>query len=259
MLTAQRLASVLLSKIEIERKFIPTRAFLDALKRQTKPATIQFIRDVYYDGNDSRLTLGGLWVRRRTVLDAGASSPRSSWEAKVRVGGDRVASQFLEVEGPQAVEREIQRVLGERNVTIDAIHEHLEVMCDLTTRRLSSPLPLDLFPAPTTLPLEQLTVAIDQAVETKSGDFSAACGVLERPPQGFREREFFHEIGELELMEQVRTNATEDDHEARRKVVAEERAAQLDAFINGYPALFPKTPTPQGKLNAYFAWLERHR
>ncbi|KAJ7144477.1 hypothetical protein C8R44DRAFT_759998 [Mycena epipterygia] len=294
---AFRFLSPLISKIEIERKFLPTRPLLHALTRTTTiptfpssiarahPAAVHFIRDVYYDRHDGRLTAEGLWVRRRSVVVGGGSSTSSSWEAKVRVGGDFVASQFVEVEGTEAVEREMRRALGGGHVTVDKIGEHLGVMCDLTTRRLSGRLELcedDDNDAAEGLRLQNLTVAIDQVVETTSGDFAAARAVLERMPvgqDGVGDSDsnltstihsspdlFFHEIGELELMTEVRTEAATlgrdqadrraHEHETRRKAVAAARAAQLEAFMCAHPALFPMTPRPRGKLVAYFAWRE---
>jgi hypothetical protein len=131
------------------------------------------------------------------------------------------------------------------------------------------------------LPPQNLTVMIDQVVETTSGDFAAARAVLERMLAG-RDGDdsdsnltsvihsspdlFFHEIGELELMAAVRTEAAAlgknqaerqaHEHETRRKAVAAACAAQLEAFMCAHPALFPMTPRPRGKLVAYFAWRE---
>ncbi|KAJ7637366.1 hypothetical protein DFH06DRAFT_1138978 [Mycena polygramma] len=276
---------LLTSKIEIERKFLPTRPLLHALQQRTTttptlprsiarahPAAVHFIRDVYYDRPDWRLAAEGLWVRRRSVFSGAVSSQTSTWEAKVRVGGDFAASQFVEVEGAEAVESEIQRALGGGRVAVDKIGQHLGTMCDLTTRRLSGKLELRYEDdgdkiAAQPLRLQNLTVAIDQVVETASGDFAAARAILERM-DGSRDSTmrsssefFFHEIGELEHMEEVRTEAaslTEKDqaheHETRRKAVAAARAAQLESFMRAHPAVFPMTPPPRGKLAAYFAW-----
>ncbi|KAJ7437914.1 hypothetical protein B0H11DRAFT_2255011 [Mycena galericulata] len=63
--------------------------------------------------------------------DPSNSSATSSWEAKVRVGGDFAASQFVEVGGAEAVERELRRVLTS-SVAVDCIDEYLGVMYDLT-------------------------------------------------------------------------------------------------------------------------------
>ncbi|KAJ6553107.1 hypothetical protein B0H19DRAFT_1155661 [Mycena capillaripes] len=297
---ASRFLSTLVSKIEIERKFLPTRPLLHALTRTTAvptlppsiarahPAAVHFIRDVYYDRHDWRLAGEGLWVRRRSVVVGGGgptTSSTSSWEAKVRVGGDFAASQFVEVEGAEAVEREMQRVLGGDRVAVDKIGEHLVAMCDLTTRRLSGRLELrgeDDDNDAAEGPLQNLTVAIDQVVETTNGNFAAARAVLEQMPAGrdgggdsdsnltstvhSSSDVFFHEIGELELMEEVRTEAgamgknqaelQAHEHETRRKIVAAARAAQLEAFMRTHPALFPMTPQPRGKLDAYFSWKE---
>ncbi|KAF8162406.1 hypothetical protein K438DRAFT_1858547 [Mycena galopus ATCC 62051] len=278
---SRRFLSTLISKVEIERKFLPTRLLLHALTQtavptlppsitRAHPAPVEFIRDVYYDRHDERLAAEGIWVRRRSVVVGGGSST-SSWEAKVRVGGDFTASQFLEVEGVEAVERQMQRVLGGDRVAVDKIGEHLAVMSDLTTRRLSGRLELRDEKNDEPEGLKNLTVAIDQVVETTGGDFAAARAVLEQIPAG-RDGDsnltrpihsspdvFFHEIGELELMEEIRTegeNQDEDKHETRRKAVAAARAAQLEAFMRAHPTLFPMTPRPRGKLNAYAAWRE---
>ncbi|KAJ7180118.1 hypothetical protein C8R43DRAFT_388403 [Mycena crocata] len=283
---ASRFLSTLISKIEVERKFIPTRPLLHALKGTTAtptlppsiarahPAAIHFIRDVYYDRHDERLAAEGLWVRRRSVFGCGSASS-TLWEAKVRVGGDFAASQFVEVEGAEAVEREMRHVLGGDHVALDKIGDQLLIMSDLTTRRLSGRLELryDSEEDDNNARLHNLTVAIDQVVETTSGDFAAARAVLERMPTGRDiggDQEsslasiihsspdfFFHEIGELELVAEVRTEATEaHEHETRRKAVAAARAAQLETFMYAHPALFPMTPRPRGKLNAYAAWRE---
>jgi hypothetical protein len=237
------------------------------------------------------------------------------------VGGDFIETQFVEVEGAQAVEREIYRALGGVHVTVDKITEHLGVMCDLTTRRVEGRLELcyeddhDDHEGKSDdndkewQRLRNLTVAIDQVVETPSGDFAATRAVLERMLVG---REggggdsnltststihtdsspdlFFHQIGELEMMAEVSTEAPvlgenslsksleserrahshsrthshahshehshQHSHEHKRKIVASARAAQLEAFMCAHPALFPMTPRPCGKLNAYFAWKE---
>ncbi|KAJ7602822.1 hypothetical protein FB45DRAFT_964698 [Roridomyces roridus] len=270
----------LVSKIEIERKFLPTLPLLQALTPgshpspslpfRTHPAPEVFIRDVYYDTPDGRLSTRGLWVRRRDSIAAGAAIystsnlPMSCWEAKVRVGGDFIASQFVEVEGPEAVERELKRVLCEPHVPVDELEERLGVMCDLTARRLSARVEL-LADAESARDLRDrnLTLAIDQVVETTGGDFEAAQDVLESPSKHRSADSFFHEIGELEIMAEARTDATEDvterqdqEHEAVRKAVGATCAAELEAFMHAHPSLFPMTPKPRGKLVAYFAWKE---
>ncbi|KAJ7208798.1 hypothetical protein C8J57DRAFT_1484408 [Mycena rebaudengoi] len=257
---------------------IPT---LPSSTARAHPAAVHFIRDVYYDRHDGRLAAEGLWVRRRSVVvvGSGSSTPSStsSWEAKVRVGGDFVASQFVEVEGAEAVEREMRRALGGGHVTVDKIGEHLGVMCDLTTRRLSGRLELcedDDNDAAEGLRLQNLTVAIDQVVETTSGDFAAARAVLDRMPGGReggkaaatatvtspaprRTSSFTRSVRtEAAALAENQAEGRAHEHETRRKAVATARAAQLEAFMCAHPALFPMTPRPRGKLVAYFAWRE---
>ncbi|KAJ6474945.1 hypothetical protein C8R45DRAFT_1217288 [Mycena sanguinolenta] len=157
------LLSTFTSRIEIERKFHPTRILLNALTRLTPtapnpslpasiaeiiPADVHFVRDVYYDKPDGRFVKAGVWVRKRSLffppnlfgpnwsLFPEKDTETSAWEAKVRVGGDFAASQFVEVQGAEAVEEELLRVLGRASgrVDLDKSDRDLEVMCDLTTR-----------------------------------------------------------------------------------------------------------------------------
>ncbi|KAJ6463990.1 hypothetical protein C8R45DRAFT_505592 [Mycena sanguinolenta] len=284
----------LVSKIEVERKFLPTRALLLALAprlghsfasrlaptiTRACPIPVEFIRDVYYDRPDEVLAAAGVWVRRRSVFVDGFSSESEAWEAKVRVGGDFNASQFVEVEGAEAVEREMHRVLGAQGaVSLHTIDEQLAVISDLTTRRLSGRLELAA-PAHTDA-LPDLTVAIDQVVETR-GDFSGARAVLSdlsssRTPTP---AQFFHEIGELEVVTEVRTDADATTkppkptakthqaeaahvHQTHRAARAATLASQLEAFMAAHPGLFPvprKAGQLRGKLSAYAAWVAAER
>ncbi|KAJ7077390.1 hypothetical protein B0H15DRAFT_861711 [Mycena belliarum] len=269
---ARRFLSTLASHIEIERKFLPTHALLNAITRPTEssparlppsiahihPAPKHFIQDIYYDRADGGLVSAGVWVRRRSILVPGPASPTSSWEAKVRVGGDFAASQFVEVQGAEAVEREIHRAVGAR-VAVDKIADHLAVMCDLTTRRLEGRVQL----APSVFPddedgagLETLTVVIDQAIETPRAGLAGAPGSFDTLPDAA----FSHEVGELEIVQEVRTEGDAvEKHEAHRKAVAGRRALQLGDFMRAHPALFPMEPKPRGKLEAYFAWAAGRR
>ncbi|KAF7351737.1 Elp3 domain-containing protein [Mycena sanguinolenta] len=282
-----RWLSTLTSHIEVERKFHPTRSILDALTRPNVPNLasigrvhlngVHFVRDLYYDRADERLVKAGIWVRRRSVFvprhtSSGPNSSStsdsiesSSWEAKIRVGGNFAASQFVEVQGADAVEQEILRVLGPTSIRVDLdkIDRDLQVMCDLTTRRLEGTLFLNEFDNMDAVngrsgPLDRLTVVMDQVVQTPQGDFPAARTQLEGistdviPPAMF-----FHEIGELEVMEEVCTDTVdEDEHASHRKTVAARRASQLEAFMLAHPSLFPMDPKPLGKLEAYFSWAE---
>jgi hypothetical protein len=151
-------------------------------------------------------------------------------------------------------------------------------MCDLTIRRQSGWLELcedDSTDPADELRLQNLTVVIDQVVETTSGDFATARTMLEQmpaEPDGGGDNHsspgpFFHEIGELKLMAEVRPEAATlgksraelqaHEHETRRKAVAAACATQLEAFMSPPPALFPMTPRPRGKLVAYFSCREK--
>ncbi|KAK7018334.1 hypothetical protein R3P38DRAFT_1297775 [Favolaschia claudopus] len=289
--------------IEVERKFLPPRILMHALTRSLTPAlpmppllppsiarrmrmhhpAVDFVRDVYYDRADEGLAAKGLWIRRRSVCGPAPYFVTSSWEAKVRVGGDFTASQFVEVDGAAAVEREIFRVLGDPSVSLHKIDEHLRTISDLTTRRLSARLELTSSEEESSLstPLRNLTVAVDEVIQTTNGDLASACMTLERefahkddnenclPPRSIPADAFFHQIGVLEVVEQMRIGRADSEdlegvdledlaqwHEAHRKAVAAARSAQLEDFMRAFPALFPLTPKPRGKLSAYADWVK---
>ncbi|KAJ7073003.1 hypothetical protein C8F01DRAFT_1076817 [Mycena amicta] len=157
------------------------------------------------------------------------------------------------VDGVEAVEQEIKRVLGGTGVTLEKIGQSFAVISDLTTRRLSGRLDLQNEDG-VGFKLPNLTVAIDQVVETFRGDFPAARAVLQRNNLASSSDLFFHEIGELELMDEVRTDDQAPEHEKQRKTVAAEHAKHLEALMRDHPTLFPMTPRPQGKLSAYATW-----
>ncbi|KAF8212794.1 hypothetical protein K438DRAFT_1957396 [Mycena galopus ATCC 62051] len=233
-----RLLSILASRLEIERKFHPTRLLFDALTSaipSTRLASsaalrtggVHFVRDVYYDC---------------------ASTPTDLWEAKIRVGGTFAAFQFVRVQGNEAVERKLLRVLGPNSdrVDLEKIDEldDLGVMCDLTTRRLEGRLEEDGNDENNDA-LRTLDIVIDQVVRTPRGDFPAARAMLERlassslpsssaslPPHPFGFAAFFHEIGKLEIIQEVRNsssslreNEAAQEHDLCRETVAPRRAA----------------------------------
>jgi thiamine-triphosphatase len=126
--------------LEVERKFAPTPASISHLRHNTgHPRFTKFqyrgsqhLEDIYYDKRDI-LSNHGIWVRRRwckelpptisttkacrntyatgmktcamtnaAKLTAGSTSS-SKWQAKIRKGGDRTNSAFVEVEGYETV------------------------------------------------------------------------------------------------------------------------------------------------------------
>lgn len=255
----------IVSNVEVERKFNPCPNFASLLSEQAAGRPLsnrhgggalavlrqpgQLIRDTYYDTGDGQLSDRGLWVRQRyygsapaaslshaRVDGAGDGGDRAEWNAKLRVGGHFTNSQFVELDGKEAVAREVLRVCG-----AGARLEDLRAVADLQTRRAAWAvvrLPDG------TPPAAQMTVVVDAVTEAGAG----AAG-------GSDDAAFRHTVGEVELFQTVATEGEDAaEHEARRKEAAARRMGELEALMRAGADLFPTSPPPVGKLAAYYAW-----
>jgi hypothetical protein len=115
------------SHLEVERKFLPASDFhrrVESLMRcnfgeHRSPSSpiwsaskTELIRDKYFDYNGA-LASKGIWIRYRyttsTETQDAESNPRlpadGRWDAKVRLGGDFIESQFEEHEGEQTIRK----------------------------------------------------------------------------------------------------------------------------------------------------------
>ncbi|KAI1820650.1 hypothetical protein F4861DRAFT_522216 [Xylaria intraflava] len=261
----------IVSNVEVERKFNPGPGFAfhffcNDRKAQLPAFTVlrqpsQLIRDTYYDTQDGRLSNLGLWVRKRytRVLPFNISRLKTSdgqgvanesallfatrdhetektqWNAKSRLGGHFNNSQFVELDGKQNVADEVLRI-SEAKLKL----EDLQVVADLQTDRSSWEVT---HLEGGTAPSAKMTIVMDQVVEAKL-DEGRSDGSA-----------FAHTIGEVELFQEFATEGKDRaEHEEQRKEVAAQRMAELKNFMLLNTDLFTTTPTPTGKLSAYFGW-----
>ncbi|KAJ7831469.1 hypothetical protein B0H13DRAFT_2431632 [Mycena leptocephala] len=194
--------------------------------QQSDPTLLTFLRDVRHP--NTLPTQGHLGNICTEVLSIHRTA--GHWIGRTRVGSNPVGT-WSESSPPRKTPR-CPVVEGRLEVCYEDEDVHDDVMDnDIDEGRR----------------LRNLTVAIDQVVETPSGDFAAARAVLERMLAGrTRGRDegststihtdsspdlFFHEIGELEMMA-----------EDKRKTVASARAAQLEAFMSADTWIYSQKP-----------------
>ncbi|KAI0432268.1 hypothetical protein F5Y09DRAFT_152021 [Xylaria sp. FL1042] len=271
----------IISKVEVERKFNlgPDFASFFLSKGLVKPEALRFrvhntrtgssfiavrqpgqiIRDTYYDTQNDQLSNLGLWVRQRHVqlfpLDCSAqtshqgrevvgeaisvpttsNSQKSRWNAKLRLGGHFKNSQFLELDGKKKVSDEVLRITGSTTKL-----EDLQIVTDLRTERSSWEVAeFDDGERPST----KMTIVLDDVTEAQARE------------DGSDKSAFAHTIGEVELFEEFVTEGMDStEHEALRKKIAAQRMEELKGFMVENPDLFATTPTPIGKLSAYYTW-----
>ncbi|KAF2723958.1 hypothetical protein K431DRAFT_310672 [Polychaeton citri CBS 116435] len=241
----------MVSKIEVERKFLPTTILEAMLKGNTGLHSAflggsltfnrqpnQVLRDTYFD-LDGKLEVKGLWVRYRALKEVPSADYPSintttsdQWEAKVRVGGGYAKSEFVEVEGIEGVKEEIAKHIPGTKLT------KLQATADLETYRSTWVVKEEGFG---TVPPAGICIALDYIVE--AGRPYAASG-----SEAFR-----HYVGEVEMMGSAETDGP-DEHEAVKDKVTGEVAMILDAFLARHQELFLTYPEPTGKLGAFFTW-----
>ncbi|KAI1427533.1 hypothetical protein F5Y12DRAFT_712067 [Xylaria sp. FL1777] len=267
--TAPRFKRIV-SKVEVERKFnlgpnfasiflskereIPQAQRRKVCNNPGSPFFIvvrqpgQIIRDIYYDTQNDQLSKLGLWVRQRHVQslalnssgqkndqDHEGDSHELRWNAKVRLGGHFNNSQFVEVDGKKNVSDEVLKITDSMTKL-----EDLQVVTDLQTRRSSWEVAQL---ADGTTPSAKMTIVMDEVTEAKAGKDRSGKSV------------FTHTIGEVELFQEFVTEGKDKaEHEAQRKRIAARRMEELKEFMFVNPDLFATTPTPIGKLSAYYTW-----
>ncbi|KAI1352806.1 acyl CoA binding protein-domain-containing protein [Xylaria sp. FL0043] len=276
----------IISKVEVERKFNlgPDFASTFLSKDWATPEALRFrvhnnrtdssftavrqpgqiIRDIYYDTQDHQLSHLGLWVRQRHVevlpldsskqkcnqrretaekahsVSATGASQKPRWNAKLRLGGHFNNSQFVEIDGKKNVSDEVLRITDSTTKL-----ENLQMVTDLRTRRSSWEIEqLDDGEGPST----NMEIVVDEVTEAQAGE-----GESDKSA-------FAHTIGEVELFEEFMTEGKNNsEHEALRKMLAARRMKELEEFMGEKPGLFATTPSPVGKLSAYYTWKSKHR
>lgn len=196
----------------------------------------KLVKDTYLD-LDGRLVKAGVWVRRReerkvpTSCSELAFSSREgvgTWEAKIRLSGDLVDSQFEEIEGQDAVLALLLQHLPGGTL------QDLEPTAVLTTQRS--------------------TWEVREAGDPESGTINVVLNsVTGCLPDGSNSDTFRHDVGEVEL---TMDNAGGEggDYEERKQQAVDGMRRALDLFMRRHSKLFPSEPAPVGKLSAYFRW-----
>jgi hypothetical protein len=200
----------------------------------------RLMRDTYVDTGDAELEKKGIWIRRRSSRALSAANSISScldvepqrWEGKVRIGGDYTDSQFLELEGDEAI-----RALIEQHVP-SAPLGNLVVTVDLVTHRK------------TWIVQEASSAAHTPETELRIDLDEVTSSVIGADP----DVQFKHEIGELEMTEQIVAGGDGDEGEAAKQEAAESMEEFLGKFMARHVSLFSCQPKPKGKLTAYFEW-----
>ncbi|KAI0809709.1 hypothetical protein GGR55DRAFT_648922 [Xylaria sp. FL0064] len=270
----------IISKVEVERKFNlgPDFASTFLPKDWATPEALrlkvhnnrtgssftavrqpgQIIRDIYYDTQDHRLSHLGLWVRQRHVevlldsskqkcnqrreaaeqahsVPATGNSQKPRWNAKLRLGGHFNNSQFVEIDGKKNVSDEVLRITESTTKL-----ENLQIVTDLRTRRSSWEIEqLDDGERPST----KMEIVVDKVTEAQAREDDSDKSA------------FAHTIGEVELFEEFMTEDKDDaEHETLRKILAAQRMKELKEFMVENQGLFATTPSPIGKLSAYYTW-----
>lgn len=260
-------AKPLKSTLEVERKFLPAALLQQYISSssssnlKSKPATTiilprttltrqprKLITDKYFD-RASQLQHRNIWVRWRKTQPADDSSSTSQshgvWEAKIKQSGDYLNSQFVEVQGREAVES----VLSEAGVG-KSVYD-LKVQMGFVAERASWGVEREgEGEGGMTLVLDTITTAL----EGRDG---------ERPEY------FFHQVGELELEAVVTTELGAEGgaidsagliakHRVDREVAGTKMSEQLRAFMAQRPEIFANEGRPVGKLSAYLQYHEEN-
>ncbi|KAI0888086.1 uncharacterized protein GGS22DRAFT_155057 [Annulohypoxylon maeteangense] len=260
---ASRIASSALkrivSNVEVERKFNLgpkfTSLFANPTGYQEKVPFVlrshpqQLIRDTYYDTADGHLSELGMWVRKRSV-DLLPLNPTeritgakdgAQWNAKLRLAGHYMNSQFVEFDGRMDVSREVLRITENKKKL-----EDLQVVSDLQTRRSEWEVTQL---ADKIAPAAKMTIVVDAVTEAEA----------EVDKERINKQTFNHIIGEVELFQELITEGEDDaEHEAHRKEIGAQRMKELEEFMLSHPEFFSTSPSPIGKLSAYDTWKAEH-
>jgi len=255
------------SKLEVERKFVPSPLLKQyasetatvsrihvtpATKHNPSVTLTRFprkrITDKYFD-RKGQLEQKGIWVRWRkeeTTTHDGSNTTTSqtSWEAKVKQGGNFLDSQFVEAKGRDAVED----LMAEAGVcrSIYDLSFLLGFVADRmgwTVNGYHGEKAVD-----DTATMSLIIDTMSTALEGRNGEYSTF---------------MHHQVGELELEKAITTSLEgEDVHAAHEPAInsihratcasqARAMREQLATFMSVYSTLFETGGTPLGKITAY--------
>ncbi|KAI1431541.1 hypothetical protein GGR50DRAFT_59493 [Xylaria sp. CBS 124048] len=279
----------IVSRVEVERKFNPGRAFAYRFlpkdwnasweqRHETRNFNFerpsftllkqpsQLIRDTYFDTQDGHLSKLGLWVRKRDSRD---SPPDAAW-IKINEshgGANELTWPFSkEFESEKAQWNAKSRLGGHFNssqfVELDGKQNISDEVLRITGGKLrleDLEVVADLQThrsswkvtrlADGTVPPANMTIVMDRAFTETEHDKG-----------GSDESAFSHDIGEVELFQEFVTEGKDSaEHEEQRKQVSAQMMEQLKKFMLANMDLFSTSPPPSGKLSAYFEWKKARR
>ena len=244
----------IVSKFEVERKFVPslllkkyacetvTTPHIDVTSATGHGSKVSLTRlprkritDKYFD-HKGLLERKGIWVRWRkeevTTPDGiHAISSHTSWEAKVKQGGNFLDSQFVEAEGRDAVEDLITGAGVCRSIY--DLSFQLGVIADRIGWAVNGYDGEEVVDGSATMSLVLDTVSA--ALEGRNGE----CPIP-----------MHQEVAELELETIVATNHL-SEYERNHAPQTEAMHAKLTAFVSTYSTLFETASLPVGKITAY--------
>ncbi|KAK3679567.1 hypothetical protein LTR37_021413, partial [Vermiconidia calcicola] len=194
----------------------------------------------YFD-LDNKLFDKGIWIRYRCESLAEAEAKiNCRWNSKLRLGGDFINSESMELEGEENV----------RNLLLAyspcTMLEDLELTADLETIRLVWN--IRDYHASLTEPRapskgrECLSIVLDRVVVTGAGDGGNATG-----------SQFEHEVGEVELTRDIDACFPLELYPERRRQMLDRIGAEVQQYMDEHLELFSHI-RPVGKLSAYFDW-----
>ena len=258
----------IVSKLEVERKFVPSPLLKKYANESATTSRIHLtptakhipsvvltrlprkrITDKYFD-HKGQLEQKGIWVRWRkeqiTTHDgADTTATHSSWEAKVKQGGNFLDSQFVEVKGRDAVET----LMAEAGVcrSIYDLTFQLGFVADRVAWAMNG--------YPDEKDLDD-TATMSLVLDTMSAALEG--------PNGEHSTFIHHQVGELELEKTISTNPADGDgihtvHEpgldSKHRIAcafqAEAMREQLTTFMSAYPSVLESGGLPVGKITAY--------
>jgi hypothetical protein len=272
--TKNLLARTLTSKLEIERKFVPTPLLLKYAPENPQNETLTLppskfsttdnaslpritlsrlprkrVTDKYFDRNGA-LVSKGIWVRWRreqTTAHGGKDAETTKngaadgfWEAKIKQGGDYVNSRFSEVRGRDAVE-ELLADAGVCDSVYDLKYE-LGFMADRVSWAVKE-------------------FGAGQQEGGAGDDAAAMTLVLDsmlaslEGADGSHPKYMQHRVGELELEKTIVSTAKFENNnmpitDLTTPSESDKMNSHLEEFMAAYPSIFAGEGTPKGKLMA---------
>jgi thiamine-triphosphatase len=208
--------------LEVERKFTPTKDSIARLRNNDgSPLFIshayhgrKLIKDTYIDSDSEILMNKGIYYRMRN----------GEFEAKVRKGGDRVNSSFVEFNGREECEKVLASAAADANLRLEQLQRLLKPWGELHTLRDE-------------WKIDDFNVVIDSTLFVSQIHGQS---VSQQEP---------HVVGEVELCQ----DSLHEDQGYAEKEMDE----KIKAFMERHAWAFPSSDRKVvGKLTAFEKWKE---